>query len=193
MKRIGFLDIASKTGWACDSLDAEALESGRDRIAPGEAELAIKHGVLNLPKVIDENEGPAMLAFENWLAMWIDTYRLDIVSAEAPRIAGIDFRKTTVATIELQLALYNTAKLVTHRKGALFFKAHRQQVMVHFLGAGHGFAKKQEVILHCNKLGLYPADDNAADAIAGLHYLADLFERPLRVAAGPLFREKVAL
>lgn len=194
--RLGAIDAALDCGTCCDSLVAEEVyervKARKGVVLPGEAEEAVKHGTLKLLRPINGEDGHTFKQFYEWVDMWIDTYKLDVIAVEAPLIAGINMTRTNPQTVEVLFGLYTVAKTVAARRGIQFFRAHRQTVMVHFLGRGNGFAKKRQVIEGCNARGLYPADDNAADAIALFDYMAHCFKRPLAPVSA-LFREKVTL
>ena len=172
-KRILALDLATKTGWACDGPEGRPMS-----------------GVLRLPKsggdAADGYEfGMAYCRLEQFLIGRFRIDRPDIVAMEAPIPGG--HVKTTYVTMRLLYGLPAVTECVCTRWGIPIREIRVQAVKRHM--TGNGRCDKQAVIKMCRLFGWDPEDDNAADALAVWSYQKSLIDPTWSPRSTPLFRE----
>ena len=143
------LDLGSKTGWALHQADG-TITSGTVEFKPGRF----------------EGGGMAFLRFKHWLD---EVYRF------ASPIEGIWFEEVHAHTGVIAAQVYGSFM------GHLTAWAEQHEIPYQGVpvgtikkhATGKGNASKAEVIEAMRRKGHNPADDNAADALAILHWTLD--------------------
>lgn len=175
------LDLATVTGWAEGVPGAPTGTSGSFRLAPPGASAGERYDALFA-----------------WLWTRLSAFRPALIIYEAPAVPMHMRGATNIDTTAFLMGLPAIVEQVAHRKGVYRVrKANVQDVRAHFIG-GRGFIyrgrpitgrrnlksheAKHCVIERCRELGLEPADDNEADAIALWNYAAAMAD-PARAAA----------
>lgn len=156
MAGILFLDLSfSGTGWALLRSPSEKPVSGVWPLKSGlNSNAEVFHKLRSNLRDLIGMERPVLLGFE------------------APRPPTGRDGKTTMATIYKLIGLCAVAEEVAHAHGVQKIQScHVQTIRKHFCGSG--FAKKDKVMQTCRDLGWSFIDDNAADALAGVHFLAN--------------------
>ena len=166
------LDLATVSGWAIADGSAEP-EYGSQRMGKRNCSL-----------------GECFLFFDAWLTERIADWRPAVVVFEAP----IMVKRGSVMVVQRLMGLAAIAELVTLKAGLKIYRAEGSTVTKAFTGRGGRFPggsdeKKRLVIETCRRYGWAPTDDNAADALAILHYAQSILNRQDAVdrASGPLF------
>lgn len=165
------LDLATATGWAVWQ--------------PGDA--APRHGTCRLPKT-GRDIGRFLHAFEGWLRPFLEAEAPWRVVFEAPILrAG----QTDIATARKLMCLAGVTEMVAHRAEVPVFEQGNQDVRKHFIGNGKAPRKqaKDKTMRACRARGWHPRDDNAADALALLDYVAALWGVAVPWDTGAFFRD----
>lgn len=167
MKALLALDLATSTGFALRSANG-LIQSGSQRFQKG---LAV---------------GPFLIAYERWLAESLTVWQPEVVAFEAPWVGGVTHQDTARKLMCLagvtEMACLKAPSVQRH------FEANNASVRKHFLGKGRGDRKelKRLAIDACRARGWDPENDDEADALALLDYLAHCINEP--ITAGPLFK-----
>lgn len=150
-RKILAADLSSHTGWAV----------GR----PGGI---VRFGTYHLPSTGDEI-GRFLVAFGEWFTAMLDFESPDIVIYEAPILP----RQTTPMTARKLMGLASHLEVCCLKRDLPHHPIPCREVanatVKKFL-AGHGFAKKPEMIAAAKGLGFDVKDDNQADALGIFGY-----------------------
>lgn len=131
----------------------------------GRAILSTKH----LPVVEGDGSdgfdfGTPGLAYRRFLYDLIAVVKPDLIGFEAPLMPRGESFKTPEITIRFLMGLaHDTETTAADRE---IDCAERNVATVKKFWAGHGFAKKPEMVSRCRQLGYLPGNDNEADACA---------------------------
>jgi hypothetical protein len=158
--RLLCLDLATRIGWACGTLDRTP----------------IAHGVVNLPAHTGRERGRYLAAFRNWLDTAIKTMAPTGILLESPILTP----KTNVAAVSKLWCLAGIAELVAWDHELQCEEADLGNIRLHFIGvrrAPDHIRKKDRrawlkytIVTECRSRGFQVADDNDADALALLSY-----------------------
>lgn len=139
-----FLDLATKTGWACGSSAGDP-----------------HFGTHVLPST-GEDIGRFVVAFDTFLNDLIAFYKPDYVAFEAPIHGGA---RTGFGTARKLLALASHTEFVCRKRSVRCEEAHLMTVKKQFAGSGR--ADKQDMIHIAKRYGWNVKSDHEADALAG--------------------------
>ncbi len=205
--RIIAIDLGANTGWAAHP------KPGCN--TPGEP----IHGSFRLPAVEEGDTGAMLKALRAQLLKLIagqpvasrsdvfgnlkltavtgepvqPLYDLLIYEAAVPFGGGKgSSMMTNQAAIEQQYQRGGCVSLLCAELGLQCFSGHIQRVRKHFLGHGRPDSPKEAVMAMCRKIGWYPADHDAGDALAMFDFACHMVEQPFRRAAGPMFFQSKA-
>lgn len=154
MTKILALDNAIRFGWAHHSaIDLDYPVSGSERLPSPDG--STREGF---------DYGPTFAAFYEWVWEKIEEIKPDRIAYEAPLTPRGGNLLTTESTIRVLHGLSTITELVGELHAIPVVEMNVQQVKKMF--AGHGHAKKEEIIARCRLLKWAPVDHNAADALA---------------------------
>lgn len=159
-KPIIFYDFASVTGW-CFGRPGETPVYGAQRLAPPESPPeAVFGGAIKL------------------VAEHLKEYQPVVFCYEAPRDPRHMGKKTNIRTTLVTIGLCAVGSGVASRMGVYDVRdVDANHVRQYFLGFKPAKDEvKAAVIRRCLDLGFKPDDDNAADAIAGWHFMASVID-----------------
>lgn len=141
------LDLSTHVGWAFYA----------DRVARP------IFGTWDAPRLLDrDNYGRLFCAFEDWLLRQFDKRDLDVLAFEAPILPkNRTFQKTRAVRISYGLA--EITERVAWRRGVRCIECHPMTVKARF--AGHGLARKHNMIAAATRLGFDVATEHEADAL----------------------------
>lgn len=171
MSAVLFLDIAGATGWALWE-GASRVRNGTFRVPPG-------------------RYGRRLREFAFWLDGQLRVTRVGHLGIEAPVMRGDGL--TNIDTIRLLNGLVAVAHMVAEgRDVARIAEENNQSIRAHFLGSARGERKqlKADTMAVCRALGWEPGDDNAGDALAGLHYTLHKYRYPHTLGSTALFAHR---
>ncbi|MBP6818322.1 MAG: hypothetical protein KBC46_03360 [Ferrovibrio sp.] len=206
MHRIIAIDIGANIGWAAHPRPGTNT--------PGEP----LHGSFRLPKCEDGDTGPMLKALRQTMLRTIagepvlttgDAFGnlklrsmtgqeikplYDILIYEAPiPPAGKDKKVVTnISTTEQQYHRGGCLSMLAAELGMQCFTGHIQSVRKHFCGSGFPPEPKQAVQEACRRIGWYPQDHDAADALALFDFACHLLKQPFRRAEGPMYFQSKA-
>lgn len=138
------LDMATSTGWAILREPGGKIESGFKQFHGG-------------------NDGVVANGFNNWLGSRMSHWRPAIVYAEDVFLRG----HSTIRLCGFQILL----KMSATNHGFLTRFVEPRKLKKHFTGNGN--ADKASMMARCREIGLDPANDDEADAIAVLLFGLD--------------------
>lgn len=170
MPVIAALDIATVLGWAVGGGAGEPIYGsyrlGRRGCSPGDT----------------------FLALDEWLSERLDEWRPAILVFEAPLMVG----RGRAEIVQRLMGLAAIAELHGLRRKLRVYQCEGSTVTKAFTGRGRykdRAEKKRITVETCRHYGWNPLDDNAADALAQLHFAQSIFNRQQAVdrTAGPLF------
>mgnify|MGYP001154675359 CR=1 FL=1 len=173
-KSILFLDLATTMGF-CEGVIGETPIYGSTRLAPpGSSSDAVFAGAIR------------------WLGTRLQGFKPQVFAYEAPRDPRHMGNKTNISTALVLLGLCGAVEGVANLSGVYDIrKADVNGIRKFFLPQGSprtGSAVKHAVERQCRVMGYAPTDDNAADAIAGWHFMCALIAPDIKPAsATPLF------
>lgn len=148
-----FLDLATITGYAAGGL--RGVEA---------------HGVFEMPKTY-ENIGRFLNAAERKIEALVDRLAPAQIAFESPFI----HRKVdTIVKIRKLSGLANVVEQIADKHGTPCQEALVDDICRHFIGRNYPRSserKKMATKVKCRELGWDVADDNDADALAGLSYM----------------------
>ena len=151
--RLFALDLATKTGWA----------SGTP-----EAQRGLVWGHIKLPST-GSDIGAFLAAYRTWLVGMIDMHQPDWIAFEAPVLP----QQTSLNTVRKLQCLCGLTELIARDHKIDCTEANNQKVKVFF--TGHGGKKGDRIIKSCNVRGWDTQDQDEADALAvWLYTLAQL-------------------
>lgn len=164
MQPVLFLDISTNLGWCCAPPDGEP-----------------RFGTVRLPST-DNNIGRLLDAFHDWLDGFLDIERPEVVGIEKP----ISTARTHIMTARKLLGLTGHAELVCRWHEVRCVEVQIQHIKKHL--AGHGWAKKPEMVRAARRYGWQVRNDNEADACGGWMFLISSLHpaHAGRFALGPL-------
>lgn len=142
------LDSATRVGWC---------------VGPEQ----IKFGAYQLPK--DSGNAPRFIHFKKFILGVIQRERVGALVVEAP------LPRKSIAQTKLAFGFYCQAQIAAFQCGIGFHDAPNNSVKKWWTGDGR--AKKEQMIGECRRRGFDVDDDNAADAIAILHYATAIWGR----------------
>lgn len=164
------LDLATHVGWCVDGPEVVPPRAGAFKLRGGGTEL-----------------GVAGLAFSEWLAEMVATWRPDAIAFEAPLMGGpgVVFNGRTA---RLLIGLAFVTEVVAASYATRCFEEHVQSVRRHFLGQGRPKDPKRATVERCRLLGWEVPDHNAADAAALWAFAKARLDRTFRLeATTPMF------
>lgn len=128
-------------------------------------------------KGIDEHDafGARFDRFEEWIDGLVAVHQPDAIAFEAPLVARGPNVATNHATIRFLFGLAAIVEKRAHQLGVRCAEINVQTVKLHF--AGHGHARKQDIIGRCRGFGWQVDNEHEADA-AGVWYCAQLEADP---------------
>ena len=131
--------------------------------------------------------GALLCAYSAWLGDLMRVGGVKTVVYEAPYIRHDRGHQTAVALLNMA----GTTDQVCGSRRVACYSENVNRVRKHFCGHGNlGRHKaKAAVIAACSARGWRPEDDNAADALALLDYMAHLWRLPADWPCGALFKE----
>lgn len=157
--RILYLDLAGILGWACGS------DEGTPPV----------YGVFKLPKT-GEDIGRYLCAYRDWLGPAVEELAPGEIVFESPFLP----KATTITTVRKLTGLAGVTEMVACDYKIQVREANNWDVREHFVGvkmAPRSVPKderrkwiKNRVVAECRKRGFRVADDNDADALAGLSF-----------------------
>lgn len=182
-KTILALDLAGRTGWALGKVHDRIPQSGSLRFAAPGASM-----------------GAVFCHFRMWLTRIANENKIDVVVFESPMTPSHMRGKTNITTIRTLMGLPAITEEVFFTRGlaeARYYDLREAKVVDirrHFLGSTRyrRVAAKAMTIAACRRIGWFPQDDNAADALALWHYQASIFEPRLALQTSPLFKREGA-
>lgn len=160
------IDTGTTSGAAFDGTDGAPRFStwrGNEWAAPGEF-------------------GARLVKFEEWLLDLIAVASPDAIAFEAPLVVGGSSgttRPTNADTVRLLFALAGLVEKCAAQRGVECFEVSVQTVKKHF--AGHGHAKKADVMFRARQLGWAIANEHEADAAAVWSYAKASLDQSWRV------------
>jgi crossover junction endodeoxyribonuclease RuvC len=159
--RLLCLDLATRVGWACGSLENTP---------------PVAYGVVDLPPHTGRERGRYLATFRNWLDAAIKSMAPTGILFESPILTP----KTTVATVSKLWCLSGIAELVAWDHELQCEEADLGSIRQHFIGMRKAPVEirkqdrrgwlKYRIISECRSRGFHVADDNDADALALLSY-----------------------
>lgn len=114
--------------------------------------------------------GTVGIAFRSWLRELIAVVKPDLVGFEAPLMPRGENFVTPEVTVRLLMGLAWDTE-TTARECGVELTDERNVATVKKFWAGHGFAKKPDMMARCRQLGYAPRNDNEGDACALWHLL----------------------
>jgi len=161
-KGILTLDLATQSGWAFLS-------------RPGEP---IQHGTVSFRPPMN-SDGAFFQKARNWMTEFIGVMNPVAVGYEAPLQYGAGGGSNPQTTLRL-FGLASICELVCEDLSVRkVMKLNNQTCSKHFCGIGRSPKDKvKPTYKQAIEMGFRPADDNAADAIAGLYYFAHCLKVP---------------
>lgn len=169
--RILFLDLATTTGYAFGST-AAVEESGTFRF----------------PRTGDDY-GTLVWAMLDAFGELSDRLKPDQIGFEAPVMP----QKTTIQTLRKLYLMGPMVEAVALKRKIPCFEGGRSEILTHFLGRGYPQqreARQSHVKNKCTARGWKFADDNEADALAGLDWALACDVPNFAIAGTPLFGRK---
>lgn len=169
-----YFDLATTTGYAAGSL--RGVEG---------------FGSLTLPRTF-EDIGKFLNAADRMVTKLVERFEPSQIGFEAPFIHR---QRDTIHNLRKLAGLANIVEQVADRMDIDCVEATTDQVCRHFCGRDYPRtrdAKKIAVKVRCRDLGFNVANDDEADAIAGVHYLLSLEYPDKALALTPLFAKESA-
>lgn len=165
--RILALDLATTSGWVCDS-----YEPGRPP----------QHGHYTIPEKDRACYGDMMLAHMKWLRGIRGLTEPDAMAFEAPlvRAGGGEFKGAPSSrhSVIVTLGLAICAQVVAAERGIVVHGVSVQTARKHF--TGNGRAQKADVQLRCRQLGWPIEQPDEADAAAVWMWAKCTFDKGFR-------------
>lgn len=162
--RILALDLATRFGWSCGSLEPNP----------------IAHGVIALPKT-GEDIGRFLAAFRDWLGHAIEELGPTEIVFESPILPAA----TSLAATRKLYSLAGVTEMVALDYGIPIREANLTDIRKHFIGTARAPKTittpelrrrwlKDQTVEQCRRRGFRVADDNDADSLALLAYALHL-------------------
>lgn len=175
--KVAFFDIATALGWA--------VGDGTDG--------PYRYGAITFTR---SSRGARYLEAAQWFQGFIKLERPALVVYEAPMIrTDRGERFANIATPMVLLGLAAICEMICQQLTTPCMLADVGDVRQHFIGSRNMKREdaKRATITRCKQLGMIVgADDNKADAIAGLDYVLACRKSKTATGAGPLFSTKTA-
>lgn len=175
--KVLFFDLATSTGYAAGSL--RGIEAW---------------GTFELPRTF-ENIGKFLNIADRRIEKLVERFSPSMIGFESP---FINRRIDTIVKVRKLAGLANVVEQVADRHEIDCVEASTDEICRHFVGRDYPRnhdAKKIAVKVKCRDLGFSIANDDEADAIAGVHYVLSLDNPGKALELVPLFakQEEVAI
>lgn len=137
--------------------------------------------------------GPPLAKFQRWLNDLTSAVKPKLIAFEAPLVLGGRDGAPVVTNLDTSRLLFGFAavvEIVAHDHGVPTVEVNVQTIKKSF--AGHGFAKKEQMVARCAELGWEARDHHQADAAGIWHHVKSQLFPTWATTATSLFAKRRA-